>query len=255
MIARACIDDPNVLPCLARKGTTTTHPQLTSLRRILRAKAGCLRSAALAVRCGGPRAALDLRLRFLIYQVFKAVQKLEQIGELSARTVFLTDDAWCRVLPTIAIPRPPATASPTSRWVDGSLSTFDYLLILNRAAGRSTSLTNDHYVFPWVSDFSVKHGGWRDLSKTKFRIAKGDELLDRTYQVSKHHVSDPGLSDLALCIYLARRAPLSVLKRVVRATFVPEHYPATVERLYAWSPMNAYPSSIATRASSPLPTN
>ena len=56
MIARACIDDANVLPCLARKGTTTTHPQLTSLRRILRAKAGCLRSAALAVRCGGPRA-------------------------------------------------------------------------------------------------------------------------------------------------------------------------------------------------------
>ena len=68
MIARACIDDANVLPCLARKGTTTTHPQLTSLKRILRAKAGCLRSAALAVRCGGPRAALDLRLRFLIYQ-------------------------------------------------------------------------------------------------------------------------------------------------------------------------------------------
>ena len=26
MIARACIDDANVLPCLARKGTTTTHP-------------------------------------------------------------------------------------------------------------------------------------------------------------------------------------------------------------------------------------
>ena len=93
MIARACIDDANVLPCLARKGTTTTHPQLTSLKRVLRAKAGCLRSAALAVRCGGPRAALDLRLRFLIYQVFKAVQKLENLGELSARTVFVTDDA------------------------------------------------------------------------------------------------------------------------------------------------------------------
>jgi len=241
MIARACIDDANVLPCLSIQNTTTTHPQLTSLKRVLRAKAGCLRSAALAVRCGGPRAALDLRLRFLVYQVFKAVQKLEQLGELSARTVFVTDDAWCRVLPTIAMPRPLPMASPTARWVDGSLSTFDYLLILNRAAGRSTALTNDHYVFPWVSDFSVKHGGWRDLSKTKFRIAKGDELLDRTYQVSKHHVSDPGLSDLALCIYLARRAPLSVLKSVVRTNFVPEHYPATMERLYAWSPDECIP--------------
>ena len=179
MIARACIDDPNVLPCLARKGTTTTHPQLTSLRRILRAKAGCLRSAALAVRCGGPRAALDLRLRFLIYQVFKAVQKLEQLGELSARTVFVTDDAWCRVLPTIAIPRPPISASPTTRWVDGSLSTFDYLLILNRAAGRSTAslASNDHYVFPWVSDFSVKHGGWREFIKDEISNSQGRRVI------------------------------------------------------------------------------
>ena len=34
-LARACIDDANVLPCLSIKDTTTTHPQLTSLRRIL----------------------------------------------------------------------------------------------------------------------------------------------------------------------------------------------------------------------------
>ena len=56
----------------------------------------------------------------------------------------------------------------------------------------------------------------------------------RRYDSSKppHHVPEPGLSELALCIYLARRAPLSLLRRVVRATFVPAHYPATMERLY-----------------------
>ena len=244
-LAKACIDDANVLPCLVLTDCTTAHPQLTSLRRVLRAKAGALRSPALAVRCGGPRAALDLRLRFLCYQVFKAVQAMERhvvIGELSARTIFVTDGAWCRVLPTICSPEKPLTReTPTRRWVDGSLSTFEYLLLLNRASGRSTALTNDHYVFPWVSDFTVKHGGWRDLSKSKFRLAKGDEMLDRTYAASKHHVTEPGLSDLALCIYLARRAPVAVLQRVVRATFVPEHYPATMERLYAWSPDEAIP--------------
>jgi hypothetical protein len=45
--------------------------------------------------------------------------------------------------------------------------------------------------------------GWRDLRKTKWRLAKGDEQLQVTYASSQppHHISDEALSELAVCIY------------------------------------------------------
>ncbi|GMH19785.1 hypothetical protein Nepgr_021626 [Nepenthes gracilis] len=134
------------------------------------------------------------------------------------------------------------------KWWRGELSNFDYLLILNRLAGRRWGDHTFHTVMPWVIDFSVKPAensdiGWRDLSKSKWRLAKGDEQLDFTYETSEvpHHVSDECLSELAVCSYKARRLPLSVLCMAVRSVYEPNEYPSTMQRLYQWTPDECIP--------------
>lgn len=67
-------------------------------------------------------------------------------------------------------------------WCQGLLSNYDYLLFLNFLAGRHCDGNpNFHPVFPWVSNFSEPGGGWRELTKSKFRLNKGDRQLDLMY--------------------------------------------------------------------------
>ena len=141
----------------------------------------------------------------------------------------------------------------TSAWRAGAVSNLDYILELNRRAGRSRGDRGFHAVVPWVIDFTrdpteptaadADASGWRDLGKTKWRLARGDEQLDHAYANTHppHHVQDDCLSELAVCAYKARRLPLSVLRQTVRSTFVAEEYPGTMERLYRWSPDEAVP--------------
>lgn len=138
--------------------------------------------------------------------------------------------------------------SSFSQWWRGELSNFEYLLILNKLAGRRWGDHTFHPVMPWVIDFSTKPDdncdvGWRDLSKSKWRLAKGDEQLDFTYSTSEipHHVSDECLSELAVCSYKARRLPLSVLRMAVRTVYEPNEYPSTMQRLYQWTPDECIP--------------
>ncbi|OVA13544.1 BEACH domain [Macleaya cordata] len=138
--------------------------------------------------------------------------------------------------------------SDFKRWWSGELSNYDYLLILNRLAGRRWGDHTFHTVMPWVVDFSVKPdessvAGWRDLGKSKWRLAKGDEQLDFTYSTSEmpHHVSDECLSELAVCSYKARRLPLSVLRTAVRSVYEPNEYPSNMQRLYQWTPDECIP--------------
>ena len=58
-------------------------------------------------------------------------------------------------------------------WLAGSISNLNYILHLNRLAGRKEGDPNFHPVVPWVTDFSHENGNIRDMSRSKFRLNKG----------------------------------------------------------------------------------
>ncbi|XP_017919889.1 PREDICTED: WD repeat-containing protein 81 isoform X2 [Capra hircus] len=142
-------------------------------------------------------------------------------------------------------------------WVHGRISNFHYLMQLNRLAGRRQGDPNYHPVLPWVVDFTVPRGRFRDLRKSKFRLNKGDKQLDFTYEMTRqafvaggagggepphvpHHISDV-LSDITYYVYKARRTPRSVLCGHVRAQWEPHEYPASMERMQSWTPDECIP--------------
>lgn len=162
-------------------------------------------------------------------------------------------------------------------WVHGRVSNFSYLMELNRLAGRREGDPNYHPVLPWVVDFTVPSGRFRDLRRSKFRLNKGDKQLDFTYEMTKealaaavanggggggfptdlasggpsgsgqsdhlhvpHHISDV-LSDITYYVYKARRTPKSVLCSHVRSQWEPNEYPASMERIQSWTPDECIP--------------
>ena len=142
-------------------------------------------------------------------------------------------------------------------WMQGQLSNFDYLMALNHLAGRHTNDPNHYPVMPWVTDFVECNSGFRDLTKSKYRLNKGDRQLDITYNTSigishsqlspgdsyqqiPHHVSDI-LSDITYYVYKARRTPKKVLCAHVRSKWVPHEYPSSMERMQQWTPDECIP--------------
>lgn len=138
----------------------------------------------------------------------------------------------------------------THAWCMGEISNFDYLFIINILAGRNFGNPSNHPVFPWVTDFSSKCKGLRDLKKSKFRLTKGDRQLDATYSAGigtsfglapvQHHVSDV-LSDITYYIYHARNTTKELLCNHVRRRWVPDEYPSTLQRMYSWTPDECIP--------------
>ena len=147
-----------------------------------------------------------------------------------------------------------SVSEATQQWRIGCLTNFDYLMILNAHAGRSPGEPNNHPIFPWVMDFTHPDGGLRDLSKSKHRLNKGDEQLDFTYLSAQeelrrapdqdalvpHHIGDIS-SDVTYYVYLARKTPKEILCSRVRPRWVPEEYPASIEKMYIWTPDECIP--------------
>lgn len=137
----------------------------------------------------------------------------------------------------------------TCAWCEGEISNFDYLIILNKLAGKKFGEPLNHPLFPWVTDFSCPNGGLRNLRRTKFRLNKGDHQLDATFTngigasqfgLVQHHVSDV-LSDITFYIYHARNTSKDILCNHVRSRWVPDEYPASMERMYDWTPDECIP--------------
>lgn len=135
-------------------------------------------------------------------------------------------------------------ANITKNWCFNRISNFDYLLMLNCLAGKKLNCAYNHPIFPWITDFTSKSGNLRDLSQSKFRLNKGDAHLDLTYQASSstgsYHLTE-FLSEISYFVYKSRVTDKETLCKHVRRTWVPNEYPASMNRLYLWTPEECIP--------------
>lgn len=216
---------------------------------------------------------------FLIYQLLQLMKTIHDrgllLGNIGLDDIFVTDNLWLQVMPRLNVnvlqsiettteltnSTPRKTNAPfydqlsyslkdyCEMWCSGQLSNFDYLTILNNLSGRRMGDPSFHHIMPWVTDFVSRNGmNWRDLTKSKYRLNKGDVQLDLMFVPTSgainttipHHVSDV-LSEITYYVYMARRTPKSVLCKHVRPIWVPHEYPISISRLYDWTPDECIP--------------
>ena len=141
-----------------------------------------------------------LKSYLILYQIIEGFKALNQAGvspgkKFDLSQVYLDEQLYVCVDPILkSTPRQckfktkslslnnPALAEGLQQWVVGEMSNFDYLMLLNRLSGRVFDNPNYYPVLPWVKDFTSQGGGWRDLSKSKYRLNKGDHQLDLTFE-------------------------------------------------------------------------
>ncbi|KAJ5077279.1 hypothetical protein M0811_00599 [Anaeramoeba ignava] len=204
---------------------------------------------------------------FVIYQIIRSTTDLHKKGlyhgDIKPSKLLLTSqkDIWLKLTGFT-----PATIdeyyihqqkSIFEKWYQREITNFEYILYLNSLAGKCTGDPNNHPIFPWIIDFTRdpkpfldsnenENGNksfissFRDLSVSKFRLIKKDEMLDQIFKTYKYHISE-GLSEVSYFVYLARITPLPILRKFVRSNYNPKEYPISIERLYSWTSDEAIP--------------
>ncbi|KAI9270674.1 hypothetical protein BDA99DRAFT_326484 [Phascolomyces articulosus] len=209
----------------------------------------------------------NLKKSFVVYQILRALASLHSRGvihgSLKASNILVDENLWTqlggmecsmdfedldvqRLVDEMQSPKLTKAIEEeplVMRWVRGDISNYSYLMALNHLAGRREGDPNFHPIMPWITDFSGSsiEEGWRDFTKTKFRMNKGEEQLDFTFNGPvPHHITDI-LSDITYYVYLARRTPIPVLCQFVRSKYEPNEYPSSMQRLYNWTPDECIP--------------
>lgn len=131
-------------------------------------------------------------------------------------------------------------------WVHGRISSFHYLMQLNRLAGRRQGTPTTIRCCPGGRPPCLV-GASRDLRKSKFRINKGDKQLDFTYEMTRqafcgrraqaagshlrvpHHISDV-LSDITTTCTRPGAHPGRCSAVACGRSGSPQ-YPASMERM------------------------
>ena len=145
------------------------------------------------------------RLNFVVYQIVKILQVFQtlnvNIGDVHPKDFILTESLLVQLKPSMlrdalitctVKERDKETkdvdfendanvpfGDVTQAWIDGSVSNLDYILYLNRLAGRKFGDPNFHPVVPWVTDFLHSTGNFRDLSRSKYRLNKGNLIISK----------------------------------------------------------------------------
>ena len=96
--------------------------------------------------------------------------------------------------------------------------------------------------------------GYRDLTKTKARLMKGDEMLDRSFENFGYHLlDDPSMSELGAYVQSARNLSKNMLQEFVRPVWEPNSTRNQFSAFLKQRQMSVYPDSITIRAFSNRP--
>ena len=227
---------------------------------------------------GGAPFFSPLAARLVLFQVAAAVAAAARAGlpppAITPDDVLMGDGCARASVAPAALFRPAATTSlpswaaggvadATDDWSAGSLSTLDYLLRLQVLAGRRWADPRAHPFLPWVlrdlaegpppasapsAPPATPPAPWvRDLTRTQWRLVKGDAQLDASFEAAAspgdaHHVPAASpLGELGFCVALARSLPRATLTSRVRRGWQPREYPASLARLAAWTADEAVP--------------